>query len=225
MTSALRRECALGLLGDLAERFDVVDGDIGQGLAVQRDVRLQQAIHEAAVAQAVHAGRGVDTHDPQRTELALALLAADVCVLGSLGDGLLGDAEDFATGVEVALRQLDDFLVATTRRYTTFNTSHDSFSSKIRQHAVQTARVFGTNMVRLPQVALTFGRFLGENVATVGMAALVLAGSGLPEAFGGGPVGLDLGLGHGRSFRFFIYWPRRWLSPHFPSCLCRLVSH
>src|SRR5207342_3902149 len=116
--AGLRGESRLGLLGDLAERRDVVDRDVGQGLAVQLDVRLQQAVHEAAVAQAVHAGGGVDAHDPQRTELALALLAADIRVLGSLGDGLLGDAEDLATGVEVALRQLDDFLVATTRRYT-----------------------------------------------------------------------------------------------------------
>src|SRR4029079_8418675 len=32
-------------------------------------------------------------------------------------------------------------------------------------------------------------------------------------------------LAIGRSFRFFNYWPRRWLAPLFPSCLCRLVSH
>src|SRR5688572_2128959 len=72
----LRGESRLGLLGDLAERSDVVHRDVRQRLAVQLDAGLQQAVHEAAVAQAVHAGGGVDAHDPQRTELALALLAA-----------------------------------------------------------------------------------------------------------------------------------------------------
>jgi hypothetical protein len=66
-------------------------------------------------------------------------------------------------------------------------------SSEVRQHTVKTASVLGTNMVRLPQVALPLGRFLGEDVALVGVAALVLAGSGLPEAFGCRPIGLDLG--------------------------------
>src|SRR5690606_32109090 len=48
-------------------------------------------------------------------------------------------------------------------------------------------------MVRLPQVALPLGRLLGEDVATVGVAGLVLAGGGLAETLGCRPVGLDLG--------------------------------
>src|SRR3546814_1885596 len=57
-------------------------------------------------------------------------------------------------------------------------------------------------MVRLPQVALPLGRFLGEDVALVGVAALVLAGSGLPEALGRRPIGLD--LGHWESLRNLV---------------------
>ena len=81
----------------------------------------------------------------------------------------------------------------------------------------------GTNMVRLPQVALPLGRLLGEDVALVGVAALVLAGSGLPEALGRRPIGLD--LGHWESLRNLLNWSRRQLglaaSPRFPSCLSR----
>src|SRR5690606_23448350 len=81
------------------------------------------------------------------------------------------------------------------RRATTprFTRAMAQSSSEIRKHAVQAARVLGTNMVRLPQVALPLGRLLGEDVALVGVAALVLAGSGLPEALGRRPIGLDLG--------------------------------
>src|SRR5690606_24640059 len=66
-------------------------------------------------------------------------------------------------------------------------------SSEIRQHAVQTACVLGADVVRLPEVALPLGRLLGEDVAAVGVARLVLAGSGLPEALGRAPMRLDLG--------------------------------
>src|SRR5690606_2213659 len=73
-------------------------------------------------------------------------------------------------------------------------------------------------MVRLPQVALPLGRLLGEDVALVGVAALVLAGSGLPEALGRRPIGLDLGhweslrnqlTGRGGSLRCSLHpaWP------------------
>src|SRR3546814_3140272 len=59
--------------------------------------------------------------------------------------------------------------------------------------AIETACVFGTNVVRLPEVTLPLGRLLGEDVAAVGVACLVLVGSGLPEALGRAPMRLDLG--------------------------------
>ncbi len=46
---ALRRESALGLLGDHAEGGGIVDGDVSQGLAVHGDVRLEQPRDGAAV--------------------------------------------------------------------------------------------------------------------------------------------------------------------------------
>src|SRR5690554_2931323 len=66
-------------------------------------------------------------------------------------------------------------------------------SSEIRQHAVETTAVARRDVIRLAEVALPLGRHLGEDVAAVGVARLVLAGSGLPEALGRAPMGLDLG--------------------------------
>src|SRR5688572_3416195 len=215
----LRRERALRLLCQRRKTRRVVHGDVRQHLAVEGDAGLQQAVHETAVAHAVDAGSRIDAGDPQRTEIALLLLATDVGVLQCLRDRLLGDAEDLATGVVVALGLLQDFLVTATRRNTTLNSCHFSVSSEIRKHAVQTARVLGTNVVRLPEVALPLGRLLGEDVALVGVAALVLAGSGLPEALGRRPIGLD--LGHWGSPCEICHWPGRWPKPRFPSCPCR----
>src|SRR5262249_1978355 len=107
-------------------RRDVVHRDVGQHLAVDRDVRLLEAVHQAAVGQAELARTGVDADDPQRAELALALLAADVRVLVGLRDGLLRDAEYLAAGVVVALRLGDDFLVAAARGDAFLDSCHGS---------------------------------------------------------------------------------------------------
>src|SRR5690606_33981298 len=122
----LRRERALCLLRQRGKAGRVVHGDVRQHLAVEGDAGLHQAVHDAAVADAVGAGRRVDAGDPQRTEIALLLLAADVGVLQRLRDRLLGDAEDLATGVVIALGLLEDLLVPTAGRHTTFDSCHCS---------------------------------------------------------------------------------------------------
>jgi hypothetical protein len=62
---------------------------VGQHAPVQGDIGLFQAIDQAAVAQAIGAGLGIDTRDPQRAELALALTAVTVCILASLTRGIV----------------------------------------------------------------------------------------------------------------------------------------
>ena len=51
-------------------------------------------------------------------------------------------------------------------------------------------------MVRLAQITFSFSRFLGEDMATIGVAALVFAGSCFSETLSCRPVGLDFILGH-----------------------------
>src|SRR5512138_1742226 len=125
-TRALRCERALRLLGQGRKPGRVVHGDVRQHLAVQGDAGLEQPVHETAVAQTVEAGRGVDADDPQRAEIALLLLAVDVGVLLGLDDRLLGDAEDLAPGVVIALGTAEDLLVAAARLYTTLDSCHCS---------------------------------------------------------------------------------------------------
>src|SRR5690606_25923056 len=122
----LCRQSALRLLRQRGKPGRVVHGDVRQHLAVQGDAGLQQAVDEAAVAQAVGAGSRVDAGDPQRTEVALLLLAADVGVLLRLDDRLLGDAEDLAAGVVVTLGLAQDLLVTAARLHATLDSCHCS---------------------------------------------------------------------------------------------------
>src|SRR5690242_1872341 len=172
-------------------------GDISQDLAVDGDAGLAQPIDQTAVGQPEHARGSVDAHDPQCTELALALLAADIGVLTGLDDGLVGNAEDLAAGVVVALGAADDFLVTTTGGDATLYTSHGrSPALEVRQHASHTLGVARLDVVGGTETALTLGRLLGQDVRLERVACLELAGSGLAKTLRRRPVGLDLGHGN-----------------------------
>src|SRR3974390_949062 len=71
----------LGLLGQALKSGGIVDGEIGEDLAVELDAGFLQAVDEAVVADAVQLGGGADADDPQGTVLALALFASGVSKL------------------------------------------------------------------------------------------------------------------------------------------------
>src|SRR4051794_1843970 len=64
-----------GGIGKSAEGLGVAHGDVGQDLAVEVDAGELQAVDEGAVAHVVLARGGVDAHDPQAAEVALAVAA------------------------------------------------------------------------------------------------------------------------------------------------------
>src|SRR5690348_15945778 len=190
--NASSSQAGLGLLGDRAKRRDVVHGEIRQHLAVDGDAGFVEARDQAAVGQSELARGRVDAHDPQRAELALLLLAADVGVLLGLGDGLLGNAIDLAAGVVVALGGLPGFLVTRTRGDATLDSCHGRLSLRVRQHARDTLGVGLMHVVGGAQAAFALGGLLGQDVRLEGVTGLELAGRGLAEPLGSGPVGLDL---------------------------------
>src|SRR6185437_11286909 len=185
-------QAGLGLLGNRAKRRDVMHGEVRQHLAVDGDAGLAEAVDQAAVGQAELARGRVDAHDPQRAELALLLLAADVGVLLGLGDGLLGDAVDLAAGVVIALGGLQGFLVTRTRGDATLDSCHGRLSLRVGQHARDTLGVAIAYLVGGAQTAFTLGRLRCEDVRLEGVSGLELAGSSLAEPLGSGPIGLDL---------------------------------
>src|SRR5690606_1640161 len=95
------RESSGGQLGfdlfhDAAKSRRVVDGQIGENLAVDLDLGLLQTVGELAVRQAASASTRIDTGDPQLAEHALASTAVAVGVLARLHHRLFGDAVDVA---------------------------------------------------------------------------------------------------------------------------------
>ena len=59
-------------LDNFIERRRIVNRNVRQRLAVQFDIGVLQAADELAIAKSPHPARGVDAHDPQPAEFALA---------------------------------------------------------------------------------------------------------------------------------------------------------
>src|SRR3984957_20976289 len=90
---ALRRQRRLGLFGNGLERRRLVDGEVRQHLAIDRDARLGKAVDKDAVGHAERAHRGIEALDPQCAEGALLALAVAEGVLPGLFDRGLGGAD------------------------------------------------------------------------------------------------------------------------------------
>src|SRR5437899_9682929 len=114
----LRRQRGLGLLGDRLERRRLVDGEIRQHLAVDRDARLREAVDKDAVGHAERAHGRVQALDPERAEGALLALAVAEGILPGLLDGGLGGANGVLAADAETLGGLVDFLVTGVRGHT-----------------------------------------------------------------------------------------------------------
>src|SRR6202790_5832718 len=122
--TALGREAGLGFLCDGREGRHVMYRKIGEHLAIDGEARLVQPVDQRAVGHSTQTRCGVDAGDPQRAELALLFAPAAIGVLTRLDDRLLGGAEDFAPGIEIAFCLLENFLVPPPRDDTAFNSCH-----------------------------------------------------------------------------------------------------
>ena len=95
----------VGLLDQFHNRLEslrIGHGHVGQNLAVQLDVGLQQAGDELAVAQAERTDGGVDADDPQPAEIALAVVAVAVGVDAGADEIFLGGTQQAATAADVS---------------------------------------------------------------------------------------------------------------------------
>src|SRR6478672_1176675 len=98
----------LGGLDERVERGDVVDGQVGEDLAVHLDAGQVQSLDEPVVGHALGAGGRVDALDPQLAEVALVLAPVVVAVDQRVGDLLLRLAVEARTLSAVTAGALED---------------------------------------------------------------------------------------------------------------------
>ena len=113
-----------------------MNGDVGQDLAVQFDVRGLEALDEAAVADAGVAAGGVETDDPQAAEFTLLLLAIAIGVLPRVLDGFFRVAIELGFDAEISLGVFQDFLAPLAGSGGVCCTSHVVFSFWLNRRRV-----------------------------------------------------------------------------------------
>src|SRR3989442_3563932 len=104
-----------GDLCDAGEGLGVVERERGQDLAIDLDPGGFEPAHQLAVGEPVRARRGVDAHDPQRAQVALALLAVAVGAGEAALDGLARLSVRPSPSADEPLRLLHGLLVAAAR--------------------------------------------------------------------------------------------------------------
>ena len=105
----------LGLVHQIGKPGGVLDGDVGEDFAVQFNAGLLEAVDELRIAEVVQLGGGGDADNPERTELALLLLAAGVGKLQAALDGFLGCLVELGLRKEVSTSSLKNLFAAVLR--------------------------------------------------------------------------------------------------------------
>ena len=100
----------LNLCYDSFESFGVVDGEVSEHLAVDLDTGLVQQTHQLAIAEALHAGSGIDTLNPKGAEVALLGTTVTEGVGETLLPSVLGNGPHVLAGTEVTSGQTQNFL-------------------------------------------------------------------------------------------------------------------
>src|SRR5579875_2734571 len=125
---------ALTLLSDGCQRLIderakgglIVDGHLGQNLAIYPDVGLADSMHQYAVAHAAHASSGIDARNPEPAHIALAIPAVTIHIGHRAHDRFMRGAEKAAACAPMALCHLEYLLMLLVSGNTAFYSWHSS---------------------------------------------------------------------------------------------------
>ena len=113
--SLMRCSGVLHLVDNSLESGGIVEGEVGEHLAVDLDACLVDKTHELAVAEVLQTGSCIDALNPESTEVALFVLAVAVGVGQTFFPGVFCYGPDVAAAAEVAAGEFEDFLTTCTR--------------------------------------------------------------------------------------------------------------
>ena len=101
MVAELLRERLFSGSDKSGERLFIVDGDLGEHLAVDDDAGLLQTIHEFGVGDVVGAASGIDSLDPEFAIIALDEAAGIIRIAEGVANLFLRGLEEKVLGAEI----------------------------------------------------------------------------------------------------------------------------
>ena len=118
MIPANKPEClCLYLVYDGLESGGVVEGEVGENLTINLDACLVDEAHKLGIRKTLHAGSGVDTLDPESTEVALLVLAVAVSIGEAFLPSVFGNGPHVLTAAIITACEFEDFLAFSSRSY------------------------------------------------------------------------------------------------------------
>jgi len=108
------RHCVFRDLDDLSECILISNGEVGQDLPIQGDVRFLQTMDEPAVWHVTLSSCCVDPRDPKPSKVPPSLTSVPVCVPLGLHPSFVGPSIKMMSRAPIALRVSKDLLVSAT---------------------------------------------------------------------------------------------------------------
>lgn len=157
-----------------------MDSKLGQNFAIQLDAFLVELADEDRVLASGHAHGGVQANDPERTEVALVLLAIHVRVLTSFHNCFLCLCIGRTASGLVAFGKLANLLVSAVPNNTSLN-AHGSGELDIRNESFNRRDVCRIKHNRAVHALLALALLLEQVVTAVAFHSQ-LAASGLANS-------------------------------------------
>jgi len=144
---------------DFGERFRIMDRHICQRFPIQGDLRTLQTSHEFAIREPMEARCRIDTYDPELAKIPLAGFAVMVRKLPAALDGLTRPPIELPPRSTIALRMVEQALMAPRCDWTTGRSWHDLFPSKQAGSLSRALRQAGASLyaAHLPQTQEQYG--------------------------------------------------------------------
>mgnify|MGYP003528559783 FL=1 len=120
----MKSDSCLCFSNQISESFLIGNCDLSKHLSIEFDSGFLQTVHKGGVVHTVYLALCGNTSDPQRSEISLLLLSADVCVVTALHYGLLSHLEVLGLGAPVTLSCLQNFISSFARHHRALNSCH-----------------------------------------------------------------------------------------------------
>jgi hypothetical protein len=190
---SLFRESFFAGRDEPGECLGVVDGDLGEHLAVDLDIALLKPVHETGVGDIVDAASGIDPLNPKLTIVALDETAGIVSVTEGVANLLLRGFEEKMLRAEITFGALKDLLATGTRDGATFNSGHCSiFLLLFDDHELDAFVVSAIKHPSAAELTRLLGGFVRGVVSFVGMDVLDFARTRDLDALHQGTIGFHL---------------------------------
>lgn len=109
------------------ERLRVVHCEVGKNFTVQFDTAFVDCSHELRIAHSVLTCTGVDTLNPQGTEVSFLLFTTYVSVSETFLDSVFRYGPDIFSAAEVTFGQLHELFSASSRSNVIYRSWHNFF--------------------------------------------------------------------------------------------------